>query len=72
MIQRATAFSSGSDTDTAGPAVGIKGGTPRTFKPQLRLVLVRFETEDENDAMEIAEDIALLEGIELICLSKCH
>ena len=32
---------------------------------------ITFEIEDEDDALEVAEDIALLEGCELLYLSKC-
>lgn len=38
---------------------------------ECRLVTVTFRIEDENDAIEVAQDIALLEGSELIYLSKC-
>lgn len=31
---------------------------------------VKFDIENEKDALEVAEDIALLEGIELIYLLK--
>lgn len=34
------------------------------------IATVEFQIEDEQDALEIAEDIALLEGTELIYLSK--
>ncbi len=39
-------------------------------EPELRVVTIEFHIEDEKDALEIAHDIALLEGSELICLSK--
>lgn len=39
--------------------------------PDCRIVSVEFETEDERDAWKIAEEIALLEGGELIYLSRC-
>lgn len=39
--------------------------------PEFRIVTIEFHIEDEKDALEIAEDIALLEGTELIYLSKC-
>jgi len=35
-----------------------------------RIVSITFRTEGENDALEIAEDIALLDGTELIYLRK--
>lgn len=35
-----------------------------------RLVTIQFRIEDGNDALDVAEDIALLEGAELIYLSK--
>ena len=38
---------------------------------ECRIVTIAFQTEDEKDALEIAQDIALLEGSELIYLSKC-
>ena len=34
------------------------------------LVMIRFNIEDERAALEIAHDIALLEGTELIYCSK--
>lgn len=37
---------------------------------ECRIVTIEFRIEDERDRMEIAEDIALLEGSELIYLSK--
>jgi hypothetical protein len=37
----------------------------------LSLVTVEFHIEDEKDALEIAEDMALLEGSELIYLLQC-
>ena len=39
---------------------------------ECRIVTIAFQTEDEKDALEIAQDIALLEGSELIYLSKCQ
>jgi hypothetical protein len=36
-----------------------------------RIVTVTFCTERESDAHEIAQDLALLNGRELICLSEC-
>jgi hypothetical protein len=36
-----------------------------------RIVTITFRVENEKDALEIAEDMALLEGTELICLSRC-
>ena len=39
--------------------------------PECRIVTMAFEIEDDNDALEIAEDMALLLGSELIYLSKC-
>jgi hypothetical protein len=38
--------------------------------PECRLVTTTFHIEDEADAIEVAEDMALLEGTELIYLSK--
>ena len=38
---------------------------------ECRLVTKTFHFEDEDDALEIAEDMALLDGSELIYLSKC-
>jgi hypothetical protein len=38
--------------------------------PDFRIVTIGFFLEDEKDALEIAEDIALLEGTELIYLAK--
>jgi hypothetical protein len=38
--------------------------------PEFRIVTMEFDIEDEKDALKIAEDIALLEGTELIYLSK--
>lgn len=38
---------------------------------EFRIVTIEFQPEDETDALEIAEDIALLEGAELIYLSTC-
>ena len=35
-----------------------------------RIVSITFRTEGENDALEIAEDLALLDGTELIYLRK--
>jgi hypothetical protein len=32
---------------------------------ELRVVTIRFQIEDEKDALEVAQDIALLEGSEL-------
>ena len=40
--------------------------------PEFRIVTISFDIEDEDDALEIAEDIALLEGTDLIALSKCR
>ena len=37
---------------------------------ELSIVTIAFDIEDESDALEIAEDIALLEGSELIYLSE--
>jgi hypothetical protein len=53
-------------------------GDLKTFKavfvqwigPECRIVTIEFDIKDEKDALEIAEDIALLEGNELIYLSK--
>ena len=39
--------------------------------PECEIVTIEFHIEDEKDARLIAEDIALLEGSELIWLSKC-
>ena len=36
-----------------------------------RITKIWFEIEDENDVLEVAEDLALLEGRELIYLSEC-
>ena len=36
--------------------------------PECRIVTIEFHIEDEQDAREIAKDIALLEGSELIYL----
>jgi hypothetical protein len=36
---------------------------------EFRIVTKEFHIEDEKDALEIAEDIALLDGTELIYLS---
>ena len=38
---------------------------------ECRSIRIAFDVEDENDALEVAEDIALLVGSELIYLSKC-
>ena len=38
---------------------------------EFKIITIEFEIEDGNDALEIAQDIALLEGAELIYLSKC-
>jgi hypothetical protein len=38
--------------------------------PGVRIVAIEFHIADEKDALEIAQDIALLEGSELIYLSK--
>ena len=35
----------------------------------VRITRIRFEAEDESDALEIAEDLARLEGAELIGLN---
>lgn len=32
---------------------------------------ITFEIEDDDDALEVAADLALLEGSELIYLSRC-
>ena len=37
---------------------------------QYEIIAIEFHTDDEKDAREIAEDIALLEGKELIYLAK--
>jgi hypothetical protein len=37
---------------------------------ECKIVTIRFRIEDENDALAVAEDIALLEGSELVYLSK--
>ena len=39
--------------------------------PDFKIVTTEFLVEDEKDVLEIAQDIALLEGTELIYLSKC-
>jgi hypothetical protein len=39
-------------------------------QPECRIVAIEFQPEDEKDALEIAQDIALLEGTELIYLSS--
>jgi len=38
---------------------------------ELRIVIIAFAIEDEGDALKVAQDIALLEGTELIILAKC-
>ena len=38
---------------------------------EFRVVTIEFHIENEKDALEIAQDIAALEGTELIYLSKC-
>jgi hypothetical protein len=40
-------------------------------QPKVRVVTKEFRIEDEKDALAIAQDIALLEGTQLIYLSKC-
>jgi hypothetical protein len=37
---------------------------------QYEIIAIEFHTDDEKDAQEIAQDIALLEGSELIYLAK--
>ena len=37
---------------------------------EYRIITITFEIEDEKDALEIAEDMALLDGTELIVLCK--
>ena len=37
---------------------------------ELRIVTIEFHIEDEQDALEVAQDIALLEGTELIYLFR--
>lgn len=37
---------------------------------QCRIVTIKFHIEDEEDALEIAEDLAMLEGRALIYLFK--
>lgn len=39
--------------------------------PECRIVTIEFLLVDERDALEVAEDIALLKGSELIYLSRC-
>jgi hypothetical protein len=39
--------------------------------PEFRIVTIEFRIEDKRDALALAEDIALLEGTELIYLLKC-
>jgi hypothetical protein len=39
--------------------------------PECRILTIDSHTEHEIDALEIAKDIALLEGCELVYLSKC-
>jgi hypothetical protein len=38
---------------------------------EFRIMTIAFSIEDETGALEVAEDLALLEGCELIHLSKC-
>ena len=38
--------------------------------PECTIKTIAFDTEDENDALEVAEDLALLEGSELIYFQK--
>jgi len=35
---------------------------------EFRIMTIAFSIEDENDAIEVAGDIALLEGSEVICV----
>jgi hypothetical protein len=37
---------------------------------EVRIVTIYFDIEDEKSALEIAQDIALLEGSELLYLSE--
>jgi hypothetical protein len=45
----------------------VLAGTGR----ERRITKIAFEIEDENDVLEVAEDLALLDGRELIYLSEC-
>ena len=38
--------------------------------PDFRIVTIEFHIENEKDVLEIAEDIALLEGTELVHLQS--
>ncbi len=38
---------------------------------QYRIMTIPFDIEDENDALDVAEDLAILEDAELIYLSMC-